>query len=244
MSLMGDIHAGHRERAIEGFLKNTGGLNDHQVLEILLFFAIPRIDTNPLAHKLIKMFGDLKGVFSATHTQLMSVDGVGKKTASFILAIAEVFKRIEYKKEKQISFSNPQETKDYLFGIFDGLSHEKFMMILLDSKFKLLAKVEFTDRQRDKVSAEIPEVVSAINIYKPTYAIMAHNHTSGNAKPSNEDNFATKKINLICELNGVNLIDHIIISANNAFSYKGENLIDNIKRQSNLKNIFNGIKEV
>ena len=56
MSLIGDIHAGHRERMVEGFLKNTGGLNDHQVLEILLFFAIPRIDTNPLAHKLIKMF--------------------------------------------------------------------------------------------------------------------------------------------------------------------------------------------
>ncbi len=244
MSLTGDIHAGHRERAIEGFLKNTDGLNDHQVLEILLFFAIPRKDTNPLAHKLIKFFGDLNGVFSATQTQLMSVDGVGKKVAAFIVAISEIFKRMENKKEKQISFSNPQQTKEYLFGIFEGLSHEKFMMLFLDARFKLLAKVEFTDNQRDKVSAEIPEVVSAINIYKPTYAIMAHNHTSGSALPSNEDHFATKKLNLICELHDVNLIDHIIISFNNSFSYKGENLIDNIKRQCNLENIFNGIKEV
>ncbi|MBE7081255.1 MAG: hypothetical protein E7372_01700 [Clostridiales bacterium] len=244
MSLMENVHAGHRERMVEGFLKNTDGLNDHQVLEILLFFAIPRKDTNPLAHKLIKFFGDLKGVFSASVKQLMSVDGVGKKTASFIVAIAEVFKRIEAKKEKEISFSNPQQTREYLASVFAGLLREKFIMLFLDTKFRLLAKVEFTDNQRDKVSAEIPEVVSAINIYKPTYAIMAHNHTSGSALPSNEDHFATKKMNLICELHDVNLIDHIIISFDDSFSYKGENLIDNIKRQCNLKNIFNGIKEV
>ncbi len=244
MSLMENVHAGHRERMVEGFLKNTDGFNDHQVLEMLLFFAIPRKDTNPLAHKLIKFFGDLKGVFSASVEQLMSVDGVGKKIASFIVSIAEVFRRIEGKKEKDISFSNPMQTKEYLLSVFEGLSSEKFIMLFLDNKFKLLAKVEFTDNQRDKVSAEIPEVVSAINIYKPTYAIMAHNHTSGSALPSNEDHFATKKMNLICELHDVNLIDHIIISFDNSFSYKGENLIDNIKRQCNLKNIFNGIKEV
>ena len=133
--------------------------------------------------------------------------------------------------------------EDGSIHLFRPYENEKFIMLFLDTKFRLLAKVEFTDNQRDKVSAEIPEVVSAINIYKPTYAIMAHNHTSGCALPSNEDHFATKKMNLICELHDVNLIDHIIISFDDSFSYKGEHLIDNIKRQSNLKNIFNGIKE-
>ena len=242
MNTASNIHAGHRERAIEVFIKNTDGLADHQVLEILLFFAIPRKDTNPLAHKLLKIFGDLKGVFSANLEQLMAVEGVGKRIASFILAIAEVFKRIESKKQKEILFSNPHKTKEYLYQLFDGLNHEKFMMIFLDSKFKQQAKVEFTDNEKDKVSAEIPEVVSAINVYKPTYAIMAHNHTSGSVFPSDEDHFATKKINIICELHDVNLIDHIIICGKNAFSYKGENLIDNIKKQSSLENIFNGIK--
>ena len=242
MSLAGDIHAGHRERAIESFLKNADALNDHQVLEILLFFAIPRKDTNPLAHKLIRIFGDLQGVFSATHTQLLAVEGIGKKTASYIIATKEVLKRIQDKKQKEISFSNPHQTKEFLLSIFEGLSHEKFMMIYLDARFKLLAKVEFTDKQKDKVSAEIPEVVSTINVYKPTYAIMAHNHTSGSTKPSKEDLFATKKINIICELHGVNLIDHIIVSENDAFSFKGENLIEDIKKQCNLQSIFNEIR--
>ncbi len=242
MSLASDIHAGHRERAIESFLKNAEALNDHQVLEILLFFAIPRKDTNPLAHKLIKIFGDLQGVFSASVEQLLAVDGVGKKIASYIVATKEVLKRIEVKKQKEILFSNPHQTKEFLFDIFDGLTHEKFMMLFLNSKFKLLAKVEFTDNQKHKVSAEIPEVVSAINIYKPAFAIMAHNHISGSVIPSKEDHFATKKINIICELHDVNLIDHIIVSGKSAFSYKGENLIDGIKKQCNLESIFNGIK--
>lgn len=243
MSLAGGIHKGHRERAIESFLKNSDGLNDHQVLEVLLFFAIPRIDTNPLAHKLINNFGDLKGVFSATAEQLMTVSGVGKKVACFILAIADLFKRIENKKQKEILFSNPYQTKEYLYNLFDGLSHEKFLMIFLDTKFKMLTKVEFTDNAKTKVSAEIPELVKAINVYKPAYAIMAHNHTSDSVLPSKEDHLATKKINIICELNDINLIDHVIVSGKNSFSYKGENLIDDIKKQCSLENIFNGIKE-
>ncbi len=243
MSLKGDIHKGHRERAIESFLINSDGTNDHQILEILLFYAIPRIDTNPLAHKLINTFGDLKGVFSASAEQLLAVDGVGRKVATFIYAIAELVKRIENKKQKKILFTNPQQTKEYLYDLFDGLSHEKFMMIFLDSKFKLLTKVEFTDNAKTKVSAEIPEVIKAINVFKPSYAIMAHNHTSKSVLPSKEDHLATKKINIICEINGINLIDHIIISGKDSFSYKGENIIDEIKKQCNLQNIFNGIKE-
>lgn len=241
MSAKDNLHAGHRERMIEGFIKNADGLADHQILEILLFFAIPRKDTNPLAHRLLKIFGSLQGVFSATPEQLVAVEGVGKKIAAYIYATAEVLKRIEVKKQKDISFSNPHQTKEFLFELFSGVSHEKFMMIFLDAKFRMIAKVEFTDSEKSKVTAEIPEVVSAINIYKPTCAIMAHNHTSGSVLPSKEDNFATKKMNVICELHDVNLIDHIIVCGREAFSYKAENLIDEIKQQCNLQSIFNGI---
>ncbi len=243
MSAKDNVHAGHRERAVEGFIKNADGINDHQILEVLLFFALPRIDTNPLAHRLLNAFGDLKGVFSATAEQLMTVKGVGKKVATLISVIAELFKRIEDKKQKEILFSNPYQTKEFLCNLFDGLSHEKFIMIFLDAKFKMFTKIEFTDNAKTKVSAEMPELVKAINVYKPSYAIMAHNHTSGSVLPSKEDHLATKKINIICELNNINLIDHIIICGKQSFSYKAENLIDDIKKQCNLENIFNGIKE-
>ena len=233
-----NVHAGHRERTIENFLKNTDGFSDHQILEILLFFVLPRVDTNPLSHRLLKYFGDLKGVFSATNEQLLMVDGVGNKTAAFILSIGKVLQRIEGKKQKELLFSTPKATKDYFINLFDGAVSEKFVLLLLDKKYKLLRKIEFADNDKNRVSAELPEVVSAINIYKPTYAIVAHNHLSGNCLPSKEDDFATKKLNLICDLHDINLLDHVIVSGKQCYSYKDNDLLEKIKKENSLVNFL------
>ena len=242
MSKDKNLHAGHRARAVELLLNNADALTDHQILEVLLFYVVPRMDTNPLAHRLIKIFGDLNGVFNASHTQLVAIDGVGEKVAAFIIAMGTVLKKAKVKEDKEIDFSTPQKTKDYLISLLGGEKCEKFVMLLLDKKYSLIAKVEFTDNQKHKVSAEIPEVVSALNVYKPHFAILTHNHTSNDCSPTNEDDLSTKKINLLCELNGVNLIDHVIVSGNKTFSYKEQNLIEQIKKQANLEKIFSEIK--
>lgn len=242
MSKDKSLHAGHRARAIDLLLSNAEALTDHQILEVLLFYVVPRIDTNPLAHKLIKIFGDLNGVFNASLTQLSAVDGVGEKVSAFIVAMGEVLKRGGKKQEMKLDFSTPQRTKDYLINLLGNERSEKFIMLLLDKKYSLIAKVEFTDNEKHKVSAEIPELVSALNVYKPYYAILTHNHTNENCSPTKEDDLSTKKINLLCELNGVNLIDHVIVSGERTFSYKDENLIEQIKKQANLEKIFSEIK--
>ena len=236
-----NLHAGHRARAVELLLNNAGALTDHQILEVLLFYVVPRKDTNPLAHRLIKIFGDLNGVFVASKEQLSAVEGVGEKLSAFIVAMGEVLKRASIKAERQIDFSTPQKTKEFLVGLLGKERCEKFVMLLLDKKYSLIAKVEFTDNEKHKVSAEIPELVSALNVYKPVYAILTHNHTSGSCSPSGEDDFSTKKINLLCQLNGVNLIDHVIVSGENTFSYKEQGIIEKIKEQTNLQKIFNEI---
>lgn len=233
-----NLHAGHRERTIENFVKNSDVFSDHQVLEVLLFYAIPRVDTNPLAHKLINIFGNLHGVFNASTEQLMNVNGVGKKVASYIQAIGQLYKRMENQKEEKLVFSNPLVTKEFCVKFFNGLLCEKFIILLLDKNFKLLTRIEFDDNNQSKVSAELPEVISAINAIKPTYAIIAHNHTSGICYPSEKDDFTTKKLNLLCELHEVNLIDHIIVAKNKVFSYKDENLMDKIKTENSLYDIL------
>ena len=237
-----NLHAGHRARAMQLLLNNSSALSDHQVLEVLLFYVVPRIDTNPLAHKLIKFFGDLNGVFNASKEQLSAVSGVGEKVSAFIVAMGEVIKRANIKSEKQINFSTPHKTKEYLINLLGNERCEKFIMLLLDKKYSLITKVEFTDNEMHKVSAEIPEVASALNIYKPTFAILTHNHTSKDCSPTSEDDLSTKKLNLLCELNGVSLIDHIIVAGENTFSYKGQGIIDQIKNQLNLEKIFSEIK--
>ena len=87
------MHEGHRKRMYEK-LKNNDGLLDHEILEILLFNAVPRKNTNPIAHNLLNTFGSLGGVFNATHRQLVTVDGVGESVAAYLKCIAECNRRI------------------------------------------------------------------------------------------------------------------------------------------------------
>ena len=111
MSKEKNVHAGHRARAVDLLLNNADALSDHQILEVLLFYVIPRQDTNPLAHKLIKIFGDLEGVFNASLSQLSAVEGVGEKVSAFILAMGEVLKRSAKKQERKIDFSQKNTKK-------------------------------------------------------------------------------------------------------------------------------------
>ncbi len=242
MSLDNNLHKGHRERTIKKFLQSADTFPDHEVLEVLLFFAVPRIDTNPLAHRLIQMFGSLDGVFNATAEQLMTVGGVGEKVATQILLVSQIVKRVSATtKKKEHYLINFAKAKEYLLGLFEGLHHEKFVILLLNKKYKLLASVEFTDEAIHSVTADIPELVKAINIHKPSYAIVAHNHPSGNVMPSAQDDFTTKKLNVLLDLHDVNLFDHVIVCGNKAYSYNRENKIDEIKKAT-LGNLFNKIQ--
>lgn len=242
MSVDYNVHKGHRERTIKKFLESADSFSEHEILEVLLFFALPRVDTNPLAHRLIQMFGGLSGVFNATAEQLMAVEGVGEKVATQILLIAQIGKRVELvSKKKEHYFINFAKAKEYLVGLFKGLYHEKFVVLLLNKKYKLIASVEFSDDALCSVKAEIPDLVKAINIHKPSYAIIAHNHPSGNVMPSAEDDFTTKKLNVIFDLHDVNLFDHIVVAGDKAYSYNQENKIEEIKKAT-LNKLFEEIR--
>lgn len=237
------LHTGHRDRTIKKFLQSADSFSDHEVLEVLLYYAIPRVDTNPLAHKLLKMFGSLDGVFSATASQLKTVDGVGEKTATYILAIGQVVNRIKAIEKKKVKFKNTFDVKEWLFNFFENKEQETFVMLMLDDKYNLMGHCVFSDNKRSTVKAEMPEVVMAFNVYKPKYALFSHNHPSKDVEPSKMDDFTTKKLNVLCELNDVNMLDHIIVAGKEAYSYRQSGKLDHIKQTINLNNIFTSIDE-
>jgi DNA repair protein RadC len=115
------------------------------------------------------------------------------------------------------------------------------VILFLNKKYKLIANVEFSNNAISSVSAEIPELVKVINIHKPSYAIIAHNHPSGNVLPSAQDDFTTKKLNVIFDLHDVNLFDHIIVSGNKAYSYNQEKRIEETKKAT-LNKLFEEIQ--
>lgn len=236
------IHLGHRSRAIKKFLLSPQAFAEHEILETLLYYAIPRVDTNPLAHRLIKIFGSLDGVFGASYEQLISIDGVGDKVASFLMLIGQVVKRTCENSKEKVKLKSTFEVKEWLVEFFSGKREESFVMVMLDENYKLISYCEFSDKNAREVKAEIPEVITAFNVHKPKFAIFSHNHPSKDITPSVADQLATKKLNLLCEINDVNLLDHIIVSGNQTYSYRQTGELDNIKQTASLNNIFRDIE--
>ena len=240
-----NVHSGHRNRMFEK-LKAGYSLLDHELLEMLLFSYLPRKNTNGIAHLLIKEFGNLENVFNASLDDLVKVDGIGATTAKGIVVAGEVIKRLVERKTKEKTFS---KTLSYgaiegeLIDYFKGKTEEKFILLLYDKNYKKISHLEYVDNKKDSVSGDIPEIAKAFALHKPTFAIIAHNHPSGNLKPSMFDDFSTGKINLLCTSHGVTLLDHIIVAGDKTWSYHAEHRMDKIKKAYNIEEIYFTIKE-
>lgn len=233
-----NIHRGHRERMIERAFNNIDSLAEHELLEILLYSIMPRVDTNPLAHRLIRAFGDIDGVFRATTAELITVEGVGKRIAAEICLISKIFSKIKPTKKNKgpvISFS---QLKEDIILEFSKLQTEKVVVYLLDKKYNILHELPWEDKKSDNASAQVAELIKSFAIFKPTYLIVAHNHPSCSVTPSDEDDFTTKKLNMICDLHGVSLIDHIIVAEGQAFSYCVTGRLVDIKKNSDVNKMI------
>ncbi len=239
-----NIHAGHRERMMEKFIASPQALPDHEILEMLLFAYIPRKNTNGVAHALIRTFGSLERVFSASVDELMSVEGVGKKVATALCVNGQVYERIynSKRKDKKELFSF-DKIKNEILKYFDNLYEEKFIIILLDKNYREINKLEFIDHQVRKVTGDIPEIANAFALNKPAFAIIAHNHPSGNLTPSEQDDFATAKLNLLCSTHGVTLADHVIVANGKTLSYHLEGRLQYIRDTFDLEKLLKSVKE-
>ena len=242
-----NLHEGHRSRMIKRLLNDADNLSDHELLEVLLYPVIPRKDVNPLAHKLILVFGSLKNVFYADEKQLLSVTGVGDKTAAAILTAGAIFKRafslnLDSGLKRWESFD---ATKNDVIKMFEGLLEERFVILLLDKNFMLLNKMVFEGSNDYSVSVDFKDVTAAIALAKPRYAVIAHNHTSGNVFPSLNDDVSTARLNNLCEIHGVELVEHVIVANNQAFSYHNspEHRLEIIKNNIGSKHIEKDLKE-
>lgn len=237
-----NLHEGHRNRLTQKFLASPSTFSEHELLEMLLFYALPRVDTNELAHKLIRVTGSINNVFSATIEQLTSVKGVGVKVATLISLVGELINRkkpAQKEPEHVYSFST---LRDQLISFYKKEYTEKFIIVALDKKYKKITQVLVEDGERFAISLELPEVLQVFTKFKPAFLIIAHNHPSGVALPSEQDDITTKKVSLLCDLHGVNLIEHIIVAGNEAYSYFKDGRLDKLKEDTSIEKIFKKIQ--
>ena len=231
---MNNVHENHRKRLKN--LYNRFGIDsfsDHEVLEMLLFFTIPRCDTNVTAHKLINTFGSLSAVLEANAHYLKEVEGVGEKSAEHIEYIGAVIRAYENDKAKQYalnesnpSLNNPKTVETILKGYFSGIKNEAFYLIFLNANKKIIFREKLAEGTLDSVEVYSRNIISAALRANAHSVIMAHNHLSGNLQPSNSDLETTRVVKRALDVINVQLLDHYIIGGNKVISLKSMRLVD------------------
>lgn len=210
---MASIHTGHRLRVKEEFLaRGLEGMADHRVLELLLFYAIPQGDVNPLAHALLDHFGSLSDVFHASYEELLKVKGVGPNTASLIRLVPAVGGR--YLADRVSLSGQLVRAEDYLEVLapyFFGAGVEMCYLLCMDGKNKLITCRKLGEGVVDEVPVITRKVMEAALGCNASRVVLAHNHVSGLAKPSTADIQTTRNLNRLLQAVNVTLVDHLII---------------------------------
>ena len=212
------VHDGHRERLRARFAEHgLESFNELNALELLLCYAIPRRDTNEIAHRLLDAFGSLSGVFQASMQELTSIPGIGENAATLILMVPQIVKKAHVSKAKETKIiRNSADAGNYLLPYFLDEPDEIVMMLCLDNKRAVICCREMGRGVVNCVDANIRRMVETALKVKTTTVIVAHNHPNGVALPSREDDNFTRTLYRSLGLLGITLEDHIIV-ANDEF---------------------------
>ena len=209
------LHKEHRKRLRRRFLENgLDGFEDHEALEMLLYYSIARKDTNEIAHLLLDEFGGLPQVLSAPPEQLQKIEGIGEYSAAYMSFIND-FIRFVYSKKKEAEFTALQsldDCGDYLYPRYLGRRNEVVYLLCLDAKRKVLCCQMVGEGSVNSAGVPIRRVVEMALAANATMVVLAHNHPSGIATPSYEDIATTRRI--AAALDGVEIIlaDHIVVA--------------------------------
>lgn len=222
------VHKNHRRRVKEKFMKHgLETFEEHEVLEMMLFYVIPRRNTNEIAHELIKKFGSIQDVLNASYSSLIKVKGVGIEAACFIKFILGVVRRYVESSDKFVNkFSTRLEINDYLSKKFIGRTEEMIAIVLLDAKKKVLYEGIISDGTHSKVNMNMRKIIELVSFYNAAAIAIAHNHPSGIALPSKEDIDTTKRLKFLFDSLNVYFVDHIIVADDDYISFRDCNFPD------------------
>ena len=225
---MDQDHEGHRERLRRRFeQEGLSGFAPHEALELLLTYAIPRVDTNGLAHALIKRFGSLGAVLEAPKADLTQVKGIGPRAADLLTLMVPLLRMYEQEKlQPRLNLGSYSSLTAYCRTLFLGVGVEQFYVLCLDAKLNLLSASRLFQGTPSEVSVQPRMVVQELIRNNAMGAVLCHNHPSGSPVPSAEDVHITREIQHILESMGMRLYDHILISGQKDYSFFAHHLLD------------------
>lgn len=213
------IHDGHREKMRRRF-QETGleGFADHEALELLLYYAIPRRDTNELAHRLLTRYGSLSALLQAPIEDLRRVEGVGESAAVLLKLVPAFVYKAQRSAGQETVLNSTEKAGRYLLSCFAGERNEVIYQLCLDRKGKLLARKRLSEGGSAAAELNIRRLVENALLSSASAVILSHNHPSGIALPSREDYATTQQAQDALRTIGVELLDHIIVAENDYVS--------------------------
>ncbi len=221
-------HNGHRQRMRERFFAHgLDNFDDHNVLEFLLFYALPRRDTNELAHRLMEHFGSLDAVFDATASELLAVDGMGETAAALLRLVPEVSRRYMMRRnEPGRLLLDTEAAGSYLIPRFLGQRDECVLLLCLDAKMKLLTCRELSRGDVSHAGLNLRKLAELSLAHNAVNVILAHNHVGGIALPSPEDRESTARAYHFLKTMNITLVDHIIVGGDDFVSLRDDGFFD------------------
>jgi len=226
-------YIGHRQRLRDKFLSGgVDGLNDYEIIELLLTFAIPRKDTKPIAKELLRQFKTFQGVLEAPYEDLMKVKGVGEQAAfmiKFFLEAPTYYLRSKIIKKEYIH--SARDVLRYLEVSMRSLKHEIFKVIFLNAKNEIIATETLHEGTLNQSIVYPRKIMEKALKHNASSLIFVHNHPSGNARPSAQDREITQNLVFAARMMDMEVYDHIIIGYNDYYSFAEKGDIEHFKEK-------------
>ena len=210
-----NLHQGHRQRMKNRFLEHGLEIFDeYQLLEIMMFYAVPKKDTNEMAHLLINHFGSLCDVMRADYEDLMEVKGIGENAASlikFIQLFSQKYLSMDFEQNNRISLGSCAPATEYCKTLYLGENKESFYVIALDAELRPVKTKQLFVGTPDTVAVSPRAIAEFVMKYKCGAVIISHNHPNGSSLPSRNDSIATQRVYEALRSMHINLVEHVIV---------------------------------
>ncbi|MBT3318421.1 MAG: DNA repair protein RadC [Clostridia bacterium] len=238
---------GHRARMTARFLK--GGFDnfeEHEVLEYMLFYALPRVNTNDIAHRLLKKFGSLAGVLEAGEADIALVKGMGDKSAAYLTMFPDLLRA--YKKSKigrKPALRSIKQACEFCVAMLFGKPYEEFYVMWLNTQNRVIHSEKLSEGGIKESPVYTDKVAASALRHHAVKAIIAHNHPGGNLSPSPSDLTTTQLILNALALLNIELVDHIIVSNEQTFSFQADSLMGKreIKQTDAYAAEYSGVRQ-
>lgn len=224
-----NLHKGHRQRMLTKYLENSiNSLEEHEILEVLLFFAFSRCNTNELSHELIRKFGSIENVLNAPIDELSKVKGIGRSSAVLLRFLGDFIDCFSMPDNSSVRLNSIEQVVEFCKLRFQNAEKEFCHFIMLDKRNYYIACISLSECHFSSVNINLKTVLMKAFNVNASSAVIVHNHPNSTATASNNDVKNTRVIAQTLSTLNIGLIDHVIIGTDGCYSMRSEHLLEDI----------------